>query len=290
MTYEEACARAEQFLCDAEISDARLDAWLLLEHVSHCSKALYYANPKQMLTEKQESLYFDLVKKRSTHIPLQHLTGVQQFMGLEFQVNSHVLIPRQDTETLVEEALKLLLPLKSNCRILDMCTGSGCILLSILHHLKSKTRYGVQGIGIDLSEKALTVAQSNSHKLEVPAAFLKSDLFTELKDNDTFQMIVSNPPYIPTEEIETLQTEVKYYDPRVALDGKKDGLFFYEEIIKEAGIHLENNGYLLFEIGAKQGVAVSEMMLQAGYRNIVVKKDLAGLDRVVIGMYDRQSE
>ena len=303
MTLREAFQRGEELLTEAGITDARLDAWYLLEHVSGVGRAMYYAMPDKILTEVQEKQYIDFLEKRAQRIPLQHLTGTQEFMGLEFRVNEHVLIPRQDTETLVEESIRFIRKYKEkSCgvsagitgssrrenekafRLLDMCTGSGCILLSILHEIRKEKKLLIEGTGADVSEKALETARENAESLHIRADFLHSDLFDRVEGN--FQMIVSNPPYIRTDVIETLQEEVRQHDPLLALDGKEDGLYFYREIVDTARRFLVSGGCLLFEIGADQGEAVQSMMCEAGYTHVAVKKDLAGLDRVVSGVYD----
>lgn len=300
MTLREAYQRGEVLLTEAGITDARLDAWYLLEHVSGVSRAMYYTMPDKILTEVQEKQYIGFVEKRAQRIPLQHLTGTQEFMGLEFRVNEHVLIPRQDTETLVEEAIRFIHKYKEkSCgalagnicgknekifRLLDMSTGSGCILLSILHEIRKEEKMRIQGTGTDVSEKALETARENAESLHIRADFLHSDLFDKVEG--TYQMIVSNPPYIRTDVIKTLQEEVRQHDPLLALDGKEDGLYFYREIVDKARRFLVSGGCLLFEIGADQGEAVQSMMCEAGYTHVAVKKDLAGLDRVVSGVYD----
>lgn len=257
----------------ANIEEAGLDAWLLLEYISGISRASYYGNPNQKLTDEMVQTYEDQIYTRAKHIPLQHITGVQEFMGLEFQVNEHVLVPRQDTEILVEEVLKAL---KAGERVLDMCTGSGCILISLL-----KLTNGISGVGVDISPDALEIAKKNAKQLEVQAQFKESDVFQSVVG--IFDVIVSNPPYIPTDVIANLQDEVKLYDPMMALDGKEDGLFFYRKIIKGAGKHLSRGGWLYFEIGYDQGYEVAELMEEAGFYDVSVKKDLTGLDRVVSG-------
>lgn len=274
------------------VEEASLDAWYLLEHVTGMSRAAYYAYPETGMTAKQEREYRDLIQRRGRHIPLQHLTGTQEFMGLEFQVNEHVLIPRQDTETLVEYALGHLkkgkLPGKEGkVKILDLCTGSGCILLSVLtfarEDLKKRNLPGtVEGVGADISEDALCVAEKNAKRLYPGAEFVKSDLFKSISGR--YGMILSNPPYIPTEEIKSLQEEVRLHDPFIALDGKEDGLYFYRKIISDAPDFLEHGGILAFEIGYDQAEEVSRLFKSAGYTEITVKKDLAGLDRVVSGV------
>lgn len=296
MTLKEAYQQGKDVLVKTGTPDADLDAWLLLEYVSKVSRAMYYAVPDKPMTQEEESQYLYYIERRAQHIPLQHLTGVQEFMGLEIQVNEHVLIPRQDTELLVEEALKIIGeaakgrqegtfgPAGGEYRLLDMCTGSGCILLSILHHTGKSAKIKMEGTGADISQKALETARANAESLHIQAEFLHSDLFEQVTGR--YEMIVSNPPYIRTDVIETLQEEVKNHDPMLALDGKEDGLHFYRRIIKAADKHLTKGGCLMFEIGADQGEAVSSMMCCAGYHNVIVKKDLAGLDRVVAGVYD----
>lgn len=268
-------------LKDAGIGDAALDAWYLLEYVTGISKAMYYADSEKEVSPESAQKYMAYIEDRSEHTPLQHITGEQEFMGYSFLVNEHVLIPRQDTEVLVEEAMKVIRP---GMRILDMCTGSGCILLSILK--MEKERYYIsdlEGTGADISGDALKVAEKNRERLVVDATFLQSDLFENISGEETYDVIVSNPPYIQTSVIEELEEEVRLHDPYIALDGKEDGLFFYRKIIEDAKKYLKPQGWLLFEIGYDQAEAVSQLMEVAGYEQIIVKKDLAGLDRVVSG-------
>lgn len=265
-------------LREAGIKEAELDAWYLLEFITGTTKASYYGEPAKEVDGEKALEYLELIRIRSTRVPLQHITGEQEFMGYSFQVNDHVLIPRQDTETLVEEALKISY---TGMKVLDMCTGSGCILLSMV-----KMKPGIEGTGCDISEEALRVAEANRKRLEVSAKFIQSDLFEHIED--TYDMIVSNPPYIRTDVIAELQDEVRLHDPWIALDGKEDGLFFYRKIVCESGRYLKKGGTLLFEIGHDQGKAVSELMKAEGYSDVKVKKDLAGLDRVVIGMYNKK--
>lgn len=290
MTLKEAYRQGRDRLSDAGIPEADLDAWYLLEQVTGISRARYYADPEREIPETDHSRYAAYIERRAGHVPLQHITGSQEFMGLKFRVNEHVLIPRQDTEILVEEALKILreegLPAQEGkLRVLDLCTGSGCILLSVLYWLsQDKDRaLEIQGIGSDLSEKALETAAENAAALGIRADFVRSDLFQDL--GGKFGMILSNPPYIRTGDIDGLQEEVRLYDPRTALDGGEDGLCFYRKIIRESREYLEPGGYLMLEIGWDQAEEVSALMRAAGYVGIRVKKDLAGLDRVVYGVY-----
>lgn len=280
---KEALSRGRNVLEQAGVADADLDAWYLLEYVTGVDRAHYLADPGRMLDPQRLSRYEEAVRRRAERIPLQHITGEQEFMGLVFRVNGNVLIPRQDTEILVEQALGLFeknkVPSAGNRRILDLCTGSGCILLSILHWGKVSG-----GVGADLSPEALRVAEENAERIgQDHAEFICSDLFAKIAG--TFDMIVSNPPYIRTEEIGRLADEVRLHDPLLALDGKEDGLFFYRKITEGAGEHLVKGGYLLFEIGCGQAADVTGMMSSAGFEEISVVKDLAGLDRVVQGRW-----
>lgn len=313
MTLREAYTQGTKLLEQSNIQDAGLDAWYLLEHITGISRALYFSDSGKEMDTALEKGYFDLIEKRGQRIPLQHLTGVQEFMGFLFRVNEHVLIPRQDTETLVEEALLVLRKKKEPLYLLDMCTGSGCILLSILKLLCMEEGYVsvnlrknqdwaedftnqrsvvsnglfVYGLGIDLSIKALETAAQNAELLGIHAEFQESDLFENV--TGSFSMILSNPPYIRTGEIETLQEEVRKHDPVMALDGGADGLYFYRRIIQESREHLLPDGTLMLEIGYDQASQVSELMCEAGFQRISIKKDLAGLDRVVSGVYDRNA-
>lgn len=280
MTYRECYEQGCRTLQAAGIEEATLDARLLLEAVCGTDRNDLLAHGEQPVMSQAEEKYLNWIRQRAEHIPLQQLTGEQDFMGLTFSVNEHVLIPRQDTEILVEEVLK---ELHDRMRILDMCTGSGCILLSLLHYSND-----CEGLGVDLSAEALEVAGQNVLKVLTPekaehAHFLQSDLFEKVEGK--FEIIVSNPPYIASAEVEKLMPEVRDHEPRMALDGTEDGLHFYRRIIEEAGKHLVSSGMLFFEIGYDQGQAVSELMRAQGYREVQVVQDYAGLDRVVLGTY-----
>lgn len=269
----------------AGVPDADLDAWYLLEFVTGISKARYYGNPEAGIDEREALKYRDVIRQRAERIPLQHITGEQEFMGFSFQVDEHVLIPRQDTETLVEEALEVLKP---KMKILDLCTGSGSILLSLLKLGEKRGIAGLKGTGADISREALKVAEENGRRLEIPedrVAWVRGDLFENLEG--PFDLLVSNPPYIPSGELSGLQEEVRLHDPALALDGHEDGLYFYRRIAAEAGKYLRDGAYLMLEIGWDQGEAVSTLLEVAGYREVKVKKDLSGNDRVVRGRYGK---
>lgn len=280
MTYQECYEQGCRTLQAAGIEEAALDARLLLEAVCGTDRNDLLVHGEQPVAPEAEEKYLNWIRQRAEHIPLQQLTGEQGFMGLTFSVNEHVLIPRQDTEILVEEVLK---ELHDGMRVLDMCTGSGCILLSLLHYSND-----CEGLGVDLSAEALEVAGRNVLKVLTPekaehAHFLQSDLFEKVEGK--FEIIVSNPPYIASAEVEKLMPEVRDHEPRMALDGTEDGLHFYRRIIEEAGKHLVSSGMLFFEIGYDQGQAVSELMRTEGYCEVQVVQDYAGLDRVVLGTY-----
>lgn len=280
MTYRECYEQGCRTLQAAGIEEAALDARLLLEAVCGTDRNDLLVHGEQPVSPEAEEKYLNWIRQRAEHIPLQQLTGEQGFMGLTFNVNEHVLIPRQDTEILVEEVLK---ELHDGMRVLDMCTGSGCILLSLLHYSND-----CEGLGVDLSAEALEVAGRNVLKVLTPekaehAHFLQSDLFEKVEGK--FEIIVSNPPYIASAEVEKLMPEVRDHEPRMALDGTEDGLYFYRRIIEEAGKHLVSSGMLFFEIGYDQGQAVSELMRTEGYCEVQVVQDYAGLDRVVLGTY-----
>ena len=292
-TFHELLTQGTQLLMNAGIEEARLDAWLLLEYTADISRAWYYAHPESEVNEEIVSEYLSLCQKRAEHIPLQHLTHQACFMGYDFYVDERVLVPRQDTEVLAEEALHQLRNVRK-ARILDMCTGSGCLLLSLLMELPDAT-----GTGVDISEAALAVAERNRKNLELEkrAVLVQSDTFS----GDYFQknsgnisleydMLISNPPYIPTEDIGKLMEEVRFHDPVLALDGREDGLYFYRRITEQAGKYLKPGGWLMYEIGCEQGADVSAIMQGEGFTEVAVKKDLAGLDRVVIGKKQMQEE
>ncbi len=286
LKYREVYEWGTERLREAGVSEAELDARLLLEYVCGTDRnTLLVHGDREVSSEKYDS-YVNCISQREKHIPLQYITGIQEFMGLEFEVNENVLIPRQDTEILVEEVMRYL---HDGMRILDMCTGSGCILLSLLYYSND-----CKGIGVDVSQAALDVAVRNKEKLEalkgeINADFMQSDLFGGFEkyggDHPKFDIIVSNPPYIKSSVIETLMPEVKEHEPVSALDGREDGLYFYREIIKQAGNYLSGGGRLFFEIGFDQGEAVKGMMEAAGYKQVEIVKDYAGLDRVVHGIF-----
>lgn len=289
MTYSELFEYSKNKLHSAGIDEAESDVKLLFYYLLNADRSFLFMHANDELPEENEKKFLDALNLRMTRIPLQHITGRQNFMGIEFYVSEDVLIPRFDTETLVEEAM---LVCADGDKVLDVCTGSGCILLSLMRY-----KNGIRGKACDISEAALNIARKNADYVfeEIKDAgslagintddlckpeFVHSDLFENINDSD-FDVIVSNPPYIKTEVIDTLMPEVKEHDPMLALDGGEDGLVFYRRIIDEARDYLRTGGHILVEIGNDQGEEVSELFRQNGYIEIKVIKDLAGNDRVV---------
>lgn len=294
MNYREVYLEGVQKLEEAGITEAKSDARLLLEYVCGTDRNTLLAHPELVVSEEQIENYVNCIHKRRERIPLQYIIGTQDFMGLQFYVNQDVLIPRQDTEILVEEVMP---HVHDGMHILDLCTGSGCILISLLQYSNH-----CAGVGADLSEAALKVAFYNAENIlsekgmtvcmggAVPVQdevhFIRGDLYEALEQTDTkFDIIVSNPPYIASAVIPTLEPEVAAHEPLQALDGGEDGLSFYRRIAGSAGKYLMRGGMLFFEIGYDQAEAVSGLMADAGFIDIEIKKDYAGLDRVVFGTF-----
>ena len=344
----------KKILKNAGIVEADLDAWYLFEQIFGISRAQYFmcareniaGSTAQKMTAQEQtgnsleskntldcvelwlkeklSAYENTLEKRASRIPLQQILGQQEFMGLTFFVNEHVLIPRQDTETLVELVLNE--QKDKNISILDMCTGSGCIAVS----LKKLGGYACVE-GADISEEALKVAKRNSEEIlensdvnndavssrteqiqnctnltnnqnkqdnseehmvsevrtvpQTGVIFRRSDMFSAFPETERFNVIVSNPPYIPSAVIEELEPEVRDHEPRGALDGTADGLYFYRILAEECAKHLTPGGHVYFEIGYDQGMAVKELLDNHGFKDTRVIQDLAGKDRVVCGAW-----
>lgn len=344
----------KKILKNAGIVEADLDAWYLFEQIFGISRAQYFLCARENIAgstaqkiavqeqhgdllesgnalecaelwlEEKLSAYENALKKRAAHIPLQQVIGQQEFMGLSFFVNEHVLIPRQDTETLVELVLQE--QKDKDISILDMCTGSGCIAVSL------KKLGGYAHVeGADISEEALKVAKRNSEEIlenndvnndavnsrteqiqnctnltnnqnkqdnseermvsevrrvsQTGVTFRRSDMFSSFRGTEQFNVIVSNPPYIPSAVIEELEPEVRDHEPRGALDGTADGLYFYRILAEECAKHLTPGGHVYFEIGYDQGMAVKELLDIHGFKDTRVIQDLAGKDRVVCGAW-----
>lgn len=269
--FREGCERLET----VGISEAKLDARLLLEFVCGTNRNDLLVHGDRQVSPEKEKAYREVLGLREQRIPLQQITHSQEFMGLEFFVDEHVLVPRQDTEILVEEVLR---GLHDGMRILDMCTGSGCILISLMYYSND-----CEGVGADISADALQVANRNRSLLpeHKKLSFIQSDLFEHVEGQ--FDVIVSNPPYISPAEYETLMPEVKEHEPRIALVAEEDGLAFYRRMIQESPKYLYGGGMLFFEIGSTQAEGVSGLLEESGFTDIHVVKDYAGLDRVVYG-------
>lgn len=274
MTYKEAYKQCIEKLNNALVPDYESDTRLLFQYILEADRSFMFMHGDDEVDDKKLSDLFDAVALREKRIPLQHITGYQNFMGLEFKVTKDVLIPRFDTECLVEEAM---LVCADGDKVLDVCTGSGCILISLMSY-----KNDISGYGIDISEKALNVAKENATAMGKAPTFIVSDLFEACTERE-FDIIVSNPPYIRSDVIPTLMPEVKDYDPILALDGGDDGLIFYRRIVSESRDFLKKGGYLLVEIGNDQGDDVKALFEESGYLDVKVVKDLSGNDRVVKG-------
>lgn len=275
MTVMQLIRAGSSMLAEAGVPGAEHDALELYLHLSGRTLSQYAASLSEEIEEAEEKTYFSLIKRRAGREPLQYITALAPFYGREFYVRPGVLIPRFDTETLVECVLPRL---KSGMRLLDLCTGSGCILLTLL----LEGPEGLEGCGSDLSEEALSCAEENAARLQVPAVFVKSDLFGRITGR--YDIITANPPYIRSGEIGLLDPEVRDYEPRLALDGSGDGLAFYRRICAEAGRFLKEGGTLAFETGADETEAVRELMQENGFSETEIHRDLSGLGRVVIGV------
>ena len=290
-TYEEILSEGRKILTEAGVPDAGTDAWLLFSHVFGMSRSSYYAHCRETADglDDREKEYFDLIRRRSKRIPLQHLTGYQEFMGYPFAVSGDVLIPRKETEILTETAADLIGGLvrdggpETEIRLLDLCTGSGCIAVSL-----KKMIPRVICDASDVSEKALALAEKNAETLRARVRFIRSDLWENI--DGVYDVIISNPPYIPTAVIGTLEEEVRLHDPAAALDGGADGLDFYRRIAEGCAAHMKNGGHLFLEIGHDQAAQVGGMLLAQGFSDIRIKKDYAGNDRIVSAVLAKEKD
>lgn len=277
ITISEAINGSFNILKAANVETPLLEARSILCSLLKCQIAFLYAHGGDELDSGLAALFFEQIKKRSEGVPLQYITGIQEFMSLEFQVNGNVLIPRQDTEILVETMISEFSGQSRKIEILDLCTGSGCIGVSLSYYLKYS-----RVTALDISKEALDVAVSNArtHGLEDRIEFVQGNLFEKLTGK--YDAIVSNPPYIPEADIGSLSIEVRDFEPRLALDGGKDGLDFYRKICREAPRYLVQGGVLAFEAGFGQAAFVAEFMSPL-FTDIKIVKDFAGIDRVVFG-------
>jgi protein-(glutamine-N5) methyltransferase, release factor-specific len=271
-------ADGAKMLTQAGIDEAELDARYILEYITGLNSAQYFIHSEDIIEKNKAEEFFRLIERRSKRIPLSYVIGTRDFFGLTFKVDENVLIPEQETELLVEEVIKH----SEGISVLDMCTGSGCIAISIaLFGKPSKVAAS------DISEKALEVARENAKSLKAgEISFIQGDMFENVTDK--FDIIVSNPPYIETGEIDELMPEVRDYIPRLALDGDIDGLKFYRIISKEAVKKLNKNGRIFYEIGYNQSRAVASILLENGFTDVKIMKDYSGLDRIVMAKLDEK--
>ena len=280
MQYGKLYEEGTRILADAGIEEreAKLDARFLLEHVCGTTLQTLLLNKERPVSAEEEGAYRELIAQRRERVPLSYITGKRDFMGLTFEVTRDVLIPEQDTENLAEEIMRHLC---GGERILDLCTGSGCILLSLLSYSN-----GTTGVGTDLSGKALSIAERNAERLGLleRTAWRQGDLFDAVGCDERFDLIVSNPPYIRSEVIPSLAAEVSVYEPRLALDGGEDGLYFYRKIIPGSVSRLVTGGMLFLEIGSDQAEEVSALMRDAGFYEVRTIRDYGGNDRIVCGI------
>lgn len=289
LLYKDLLKIVETRFAEANCLTPRLDAEILLCHMLNKDRSFIFSHYGELLDEDACEMFFRVADVRASGVPVQYMTGKQEFMGLPFYVNEDVLIPRQDTETLAEYAIKELKARKSpvgGFKVLDLCCGSGAIAVSLAAHLRESK---IKLTATDISEKAIVVAEGNAKRNGVSGdiKFLQGDLFSpfKTKKNGTgkkqFDLIISNPPYIPTGVLPTLMREVREHEPLLALDGGKDGIDFYIRILGEAPAHLKKDGFLLLEIGFDQAAIVAALAEAAGaYGPVTIIKDLAGHDRV----------
>lgn len=289
LTIKELMQIGESALKKAGCMDAKIDAELIIQFLLSLNRQQLFLKSSSLLDEKGCEEYFKLIDLRYNGKPVQYITGEQEFMGIPFKVNEDVLIPRQDTETLVEEVIKEVknrisqkkVPIGS-FQILDLCCGSGAIGISLCKYLPS-----VKVTATDISSKAIIIAKENAENAGVSKSirFVESDMFSAFRKGfgaAKFHIIVSNPPYIESDVIPTLQREIREYEPIIALDGGKDGLDYYRRIAEESPAFLKPSGMLFLEIGYNQGAAVCSILEKTGhFDNIEVIKDLSGHDRVV---------
>ena len=287
MNIREAIKTGMNMIKEKNIEDATLKSKMIMENVLGQNRQYIIANDLNQLDYEQEKEYFFEIEKLLENNPIEYITNKKEFMNLELYVNQDVLIPRQDTEILVEEVINILQNIKAeNIQILDMCTGSGAIAIALAKNVEKCIVDAA-----DISSGALEVVRKNvvKNQVEDKINIINSDLFSKVP-NKKYNLIVSNPPYIERNVIENLDKQVQK-EPIIALDGGEDGLDFYKKIINEASSYLELNGYLCFEIGYNQKNEVQNLLSNSGkYQNIYCKKDLCGNDRVIIAKKSERKE
>jgi len=276
VTYREAVYNGTLILEAAGVDDPIYDARELLCAAAGIDAAAYALRIAETLPEQVHSLYRSYLSRRAQREPLQRILGYAWFMGERYALNEATLIPRFDSEILVLEAAKEAGLRPGRCAVLDIGTGTGCLLIALL-----KRRTDLLGTATDISERALEAARVNAGAMGVSARFVRSDLFSNV--TDSYDIIMSNPPYIPGGEIAALDKEVRDFDPKTALDGGEDGLEIYRRLIADAPVHLNAGGQLMLEIGCSQAADVSALMAQERFSGIKTVKDLSGHDRVVTG-------
>lgn len=283
MKQRQIIAWAANELEQAEVLEPLNDAVLLWLYCTDMDKKEYLMNQEKEYPYGIPENYRTCISRRCSREPLQYIVGFQNFMGYDFITEKNVLIPRFDTEILVEQMIDFIRKRyqKENVRILDMCCGTGCIGLS----LKLFCGDSAEVLLCDISEDAVRITKKNAEKLNAHCRVIKSNLFESIEGR--FDVIVSNPPYIKSSEIQALMPEVRDFEPILALDGRSDGLYFYRKITKEAELYFDEQGYLFFEIGYDQAYDVQQLLVDRGYTDVQIVKDLAGKNRVVYGTYTR---
>ena len=288
MTVRDAISEAKIILENAGIEDAFNNALTLMGKINNFSLTDYYIKGNENISREEYEAFSKMIERRLKHEPLQHILGTVNFYGFVYKVSKDVLIPRPETEILIEKTVERIKKSGKNgnavesdkLAVCDMCTGSGCIIITLY-------KLGIvdcsKSSAVDISKAALNIARENASMHDCDVEFIESDLFTELDKSKKFNLIISNPPYIPTSDIASLSKEVREYDPLLALDGAEDGLLFYRRIIDTAADYLKRDGLLAFETGYNQGDEIRRMMLSHSFTDVDIIRDYAGLDRIVIG-------
>ena len=272
MTYKALIDEGKRII---DSNEGAIEATLLLEHVLHTDKNEFLLHPDREVSEEDVKTFLELATRRSQGEPVQYIIGLAPFYGLEFKVTPSVLIPRFDTEVLVEEALGVI---KDGDKVLDLCTGSGCIAVTVKKYKPNADVYAS-----DISLDAIEIAKENAEANNTEVTFIHSDLLNDV-END-LDVIISNPPYIKTSVIEGLDDIVKNHEPYLALNGGNDGLDYYRRIVADSKNHLKKGGRLMMEIGYDQGEDLRTLLKEAGYLSIEIKKDLSGNDRVAMAVF-----
>lgn len=272
-----AIKKSTEILKQKGIAEPRREANSLLSLILEKDKTFLISHSEYELTEQEENRFWEFVERRAKHEPFQHIAGKQEFYGLDFIVTPDVLIPRSETELIAEAGIKISQDLE-NPRFCEVGIGSGCITVSILHKVKQAT-----AIGLDISESALRIAEKNAemHRVSERLKLNVSDVFEALENNEEFDLIVSNPPYVPGKDVESLQLEVRNFDPHIALTDGKDGFSIIRKIVEESPKFLRSHGFLLMEVGFNQSNKVREMFLPEIWETVEFFPDLQGIPRML---------